>query len=514
MVVQHLRESFDRVIEQQLEAAKSVVVLWSKDSAASEWVKNEAAFAAEKGVLIPAALSSRVRPPLEFRRRQTADLEGWRGNSDHAGFRSLCDAIAVATKSVVATVPSASPPAHRWPRGKSLWAVVALAAVAIAIAAYLAQRRSAGDSHQVETVEATNATGATKAINETGATNAIDATKTTAATNPTNAINATNAVIPAELTAELRGGNDQFVQLTSLTNGRLASASGREVKIWNLSTLREESTITGARGPVAALPDDRMLVWRDGQVVVWGPSSPPQEKSLEKVETGSWSGLDDVVVGDGKVIGCALEGGIAVWSLATGKLERRIQARLIVKLLLLRDGRLVAGRANGLIEIWNVSTGEPEVLVREGTSSGDGITSLVELHDGRLAYTMETGTAVNVWSSVPNKKETIAFTPGTRASGSETTLATTPGTNPYGLAVLADGQLAILEAGDERNRVALWNRDVSRRTGVFEFDSKLTGQHRFGANLLPLPDGRLGTGGYGRVQIWRLPAATNRRGGP
>ena len=32
--------SFDQVIEQQLEAAKSVVVLWSKDSAASEWVKS------------------------------------------------------------------------------------------------------------------------------------------------------------------------------------------------------------------------------------------------------------------------------------------------------------------------------------------------------------------------------------------------------------------------------------------------------------------------------------------
>lgn len=75
------------------------------------------------------------------------------------------------------------------------------------------------------------------------------------------------------------------------------------------------------------------------------------------------------------------------------------------------------------------------------------------------------------------------FTPATRASGSETTLTTTPGTKPYGLAILADGQLAILEAGDKKNRVALWNRDVNRRTGVFEFDSNLTGQYRFGANL-------------------------------
>ena len=35
--------TFDQVIEQELETAKCVVVLWSKDSIASEWVKNEAA---------------------------------------------------------------------------------------------------------------------------------------------------------------------------------------------------------------------------------------------------------------------------------------------------------------------------------------------------------------------------------------------------------------------------------------------------------------------------------------
>src|SRR5262249_31594768 len=112
--------SFDQVIERQLEAAKSVVVLWSKDSAASEWVKNEAAYAAEKGVLIPALLLSKARPPLEFRRRQAADLEGWGGDPGHAGFRRLCDAITAATTTdAVATGPSPFTPAGRWPRRAS-----------------------------------------------------------------------------------------------------------------------------------------------------------------------------------------------------------------------------------------------------------------------------------------------------------------------------------------------------------------------------------------------------------
>ena len=66
-------QTFDQVIEQELETAKSVVVLWSKDSVSSEWVKNEAAAAAERGVLVPALIDA-VKLPLEFRRRQTTDL--------------------------------------------------------------------------------------------------------------------------------------------------------------------------------------------------------------------------------------------------------------------------------------------------------------------------------------------------------------------------------------------------------------------------------------------------------
>ena len=66
-------QPFDQVIEHELETAKCVVVLWSKDSILSEWVKNEAAVAAERGVLVPALIDN-VKLPLEFRRKQTADL--------------------------------------------------------------------------------------------------------------------------------------------------------------------------------------------------------------------------------------------------------------------------------------------------------------------------------------------------------------------------------------------------------------------------------------------------------
>jgi hypothetical protein len=84
---------FDNAIERELESAKSVVVLWSRHSIQSEWVKNEASFAAERGVLVP-ALIDEVKLPLEFRRKQTADLTGWRDDPLHGGLRSLCEGIA------------------------------------------------------------------------------------------------------------------------------------------------------------------------------------------------------------------------------------------------------------------------------------------------------------------------------------------------------------------------------------------------------------------------------------
>ena len=86
-------QTFDQAIEHELETARSVVVLWSASSIASEWVKNEAAAAAERSVLVP-ALIERVKLPLEFRRKQTADLVDWTGGSSHEGFQALCAGIA------------------------------------------------------------------------------------------------------------------------------------------------------------------------------------------------------------------------------------------------------------------------------------------------------------------------------------------------------------------------------------------------------------------------------------
>jgi hypothetical protein len=58
---------FEQVIVDQLASALAVVVLWSPASVRSGWVRDEAATAMERGVLVPVLLAAGVLPPLGFR---------------------------------------------------------------------------------------------------------------------------------------------------------------------------------------------------------------------------------------------------------------------------------------------------------------------------------------------------------------------------------------------------------------------------------------------------------------
>src|SRR5262245_62607998 len=61
-----LGKSFDEVIEQALAQARCVIVLWSRVSVASEWVRNEASEAKRRGILVTVFLEE-INASLEFR---------------------------------------------------------------------------------------------------------------------------------------------------------------------------------------------------------------------------------------------------------------------------------------------------------------------------------------------------------------------------------------------------------------------------------------------------------------
>ena len=73
-------EFYDQVTETALREARLVVVLWSKASVASNWVRSEATVALQRGALAPVMIEACQRPVM-FELNQSADLTGWKGNA-------------------------------------------------------------------------------------------------------------------------------------------------------------------------------------------------------------------------------------------------------------------------------------------------------------------------------------------------------------------------------------------------------------------------------------------------
>ncbi|MDH4080878.1 MAG: SUMF1/EgtB/PvdO family nonheme iron enzyme [Nitrospira sp.] len=87
-------KSFDEVIHEALKAARSVVVVWTKTSVKSTWVKNESRSGLRRGVLFPVMLLDEVEIPLEFEHLQAAHLMDWQPGQEHAGFDQFIDDLA------------------------------------------------------------------------------------------------------------------------------------------------------------------------------------------------------------------------------------------------------------------------------------------------------------------------------------------------------------------------------------------------------------------------------------
>ena len=101
--------TFDLVIEEALNAAKVVIVLWSRGSVGSRWVLNEAEEAAARNILVPIFIEEDVRIPLAFKRIQAANLVGWDGSREAPAFHDLMTSLAQRLGSRTEAKPAPSP---------------------------------------------------------------------------------------------------------------------------------------------------------------------------------------------------------------------------------------------------------------------------------------------------------------------------------------------------------------------------------------------------------------------
>jgi hypothetical protein len=85
-------QKYDTVIENELHKAGCVLVVWTQRSITSEWVKNEASEAAQKGILVPVVLE-KIELPLAFKRIESAMLIGWNGEQENPELDILFSSI-------------------------------------------------------------------------------------------------------------------------------------------------------------------------------------------------------------------------------------------------------------------------------------------------------------------------------------------------------------------------------------------------------------------------------------
>jgi len=100
---------FASTTEQALEAATAVIVLWSRSSAASHWVRDEATRGRDRGCLVPVSLDG-SEPPIGFRQYHFISLANWRGRADAEEIRVLVHAVETAQTQALQSPPVTARP--------------------------------------------------------------------------------------------------------------------------------------------------------------------------------------------------------------------------------------------------------------------------------------------------------------------------------------------------------------------------------------------------------------------
>src|SRR5258708_9216697 len=85
--------AYVEVIQERLQAAKAVVVVWSAEAVKSEWVQSEADRARGDHKLIQLRVDDAALP-MPFDRIQCADMAGWTGDLEAPGWRKVAASVA------------------------------------------------------------------------------------------------------------------------------------------------------------------------------------------------------------------------------------------------------------------------------------------------------------------------------------------------------------------------------------------------------------------------------------
>ncbi|HET9384501.1 MAG TPA: TIR domain-containing protein [Gemmatimonadales bacterium] len=496
-------ESFDVVIEREIESARSVVVLWSAQSTASEWVRNEAALAAERGVLVPVFIE-RVKPPLEFRRRQTIDLIGWQGDPDHPGLQSLTDALSIPPTGDSTLDREQRREVRPWPK----WAIAAAAAAVLTLGAYAAYKAwspGSGDDPRKEAQAPADAAPPTDPAANKGSS-ASSATDGAKAPPPRSNVASAPDVTGFWDFAPVEGRRRKYLELKLLdgtllgqevigyeqdalttssgirkqapildgkVEGNRISFSTRRVYIRNLSDPSTKTESVNRYNGVIAGDKIHFTYSNESAGEYWEETAErrPAFKGAERVarlkeHTGTVESI--VPLPGGRFASASRDRRVIVWNIATMGVESKLDHdNQVWSAAALPNERIATAENNGRVQAWDLQT--QRVAVKFAPRAGR-LARIVVLDDGRVAGAYSDG-SIAIWNSTTGAIDMVLKADDKAVRR---------------LAALNDERLA---AGGEDGAIRVWNT----RTGQAEATVR---QGRAGSSqdvtaLLEIAEGRL-----------------------